>query len=72
MNEDILRGKWAQLRGELRSRWGALTDSDLERVDGQRERLSGLLQEKYGYAKERADQEIDSFLTESDLKHGRN
>jgi uncharacterized protein YjbJ (UPF0337 family) len=45
--------------GEVKEWWGKLTDDDLTRVDGNRDKLVGLLQERYGYAKERAEQEID-------------
>lgn len=62
--DDVLQGKWMQLRGKLREKWGQLTDDDLDRVNGRREYLSGVLQERYGYAKDRADREIDMFLDE--------
>jgi len=64
MNQDILEGKWNQLRGKAQQRWSQLTDSDLGRINGKRQELSGLLQEKYGFAKEKAEQEIDRFLKE--------
>ena len=62
MNSDILQGKWRQLKGEARTQWGKLTDDDLDQVQGQAEKLVGLVQERYGYAKQRAEQEVDSFL----------
>ncbi len=64
MNQDILEGKWNQLRGKAQQRWSQLTDSDLGRINGKRQELSGLLQEKYGFAKEKAELEIDRFLKE--------
>jgi uncharacterized protein YjbJ (UPF0337 family) len=59
MNSDVFAGKWKQAKGEVKEWWGKLTDDDLTRVDGNRDKLVGLLQERYGYAKERAEQEID-------------
>lgn len=68
MNDDIMKGKWQQLRGDIRKRWGQLTDSDLDQVQGDREKLAGLLQERYGYAKEEASREVDEFLADQNTK----
>lgn len=62
MNEDIFQGKWKQLRGQVQQKWGDLTDDDLNRIKGTQTEFEGLLQERYGYTKERAKQEIDNFL----------
>jgi uncharacterized protein YjbJ (UPF0337 family) len=59
MNADVFAGKWKQARGQVKEWWGKLTDDDLTRVDGNRDQLIGVLQERYGYARERAEQEID-------------
>lgn len=58
MNTDILEGKWKQMRGRVKETWGKLTDDDLDRIDGGTDRLAGLLQEKYGYARDKAEAEI--------------
>lgn len=68
MNKDILEGKWKQLRGNVKHTWGKLTDDDLAMIDGQRDKLSGKLQERYGYTREEAERQIDNFLSDSD-KH---
>lgn len=62
MDANILKGKWLQLKGSVREKWGDLTDDDVDKVDGRAERLVGLIQERYGYAKQRAEDEVDSFL----------
>jgi uncharacterized protein YjbJ (UPF0337 family) len=64
MNKDILEGQWKQLRGEARAWWGKLTDSDLDRVAGKFDVLVGLLQEKYGYTREQATDEIDQRVSD--------
>ena len=64
MNSDILEGKWKQLRGEIRDKWGQLTDNELDQIAGKRDKLAGLLQERYGYTRMEAEQEIDAFLEE--------
>jgi uncharacterized protein YjbJ (UPF0337 family) len=58
MNKDILQGKWKQMRGEMKKWWGEFTDNDLDKIEGDRDKLIGLLQEKYGYSKEKAEEEL--------------
>jgi uncharacterized protein YjbJ (UPF0337 family) len=62
MNTDVFKGKWHQLRGTVKSQWGKLTDDDLDRIGGDTEALIGRVQERYGYARERAMQEVDAFF----------
>lgn len=64
MNKDIFEGKWKQIRGETKVWWGKLTDDDLDRAAGNLEVLAGMLQEKYGYTRERATEEIDKRVKE--------
>jgi uncharacterized protein YjbJ (UPF0337 family) len=70
MNEDILLGKWNQLKGEVRQAWGRLTDDDVQRIEGSREKLSGILQERYGYTKDQALENIANFLELMESKFG--
>ena len=70
MNQDILAGKWKQMRGELKTWWGKLTDDDVDRIGGQKEKLIGLIQERYGYAREQAEQEVERRLQEYGDKTG--
>lgn len=62
MNGDIFKGKWKQLRGQIQQKWGDLTDDDLDRIEGAQTEFEGVLQERYGYTKERAKQEVDEFM----------
>jgi uncharacterized protein YjbJ (UPF0337 family) len=62
MNEDILKGKWRQLKGEVKSQWGKLTDDDLDRAEGDTEKLIGRVQERYGYQRDEAKREVDDFV----------
>jgi uncharacterized protein YjbJ (UPF0337 family) len=62
MNTDILQGKWQQLKGEARIKWGKLTDDDLDQIEGQREKLVGKLRERYGLARDRAERDVDDWL----------
>ena len=70
MNQDILAGKWKQMRGELKTWWGKLTDDDFDRIGGQKDKLIGLIQERYGYTREQAEQEIERRLQEYGDKTG--
>ena len=67
MNEDILEGKWKQLRGSVREKWGQVTDDEVDQIAGKRDKLSGFLQERYGYTQVEAEQQIDDFLENWDL-----
>jgi uncharacterized protein YjbJ (UPF0337 family) len=64
VNNDVLKGKWKQIRGEAKVWWSKLTDEDLERADGKFSVLAGLLQEKYGYTRAHAIEEIDKRVAE--------
>jgi uncharacterized protein YjbJ (UPF0337 family) len=64
VNTEVLEGKWKEMKGEAKMWWDKLTDEDLARVEGQRDKLLGTLQEKYGYSKYRAEQELNRFLNQ--------
>ncbi len=68
MNKDIFEGKWKQIRGEAKAWWGKLSDDDMERAAGKFEVFTGLLQEKYGYTRQQASDEIDRRVTEYESK----
>lgn len=61
MNWDQIKGDWKQVTGKVKQKWGKLTDSELTVINGQREQMVGILQERYGYAKERAEKEVSDF-----------
>ncbi|MBK7916636.1 MAG: CsbD family protein [Chloroflexi bacterium] len=62
MNQDVFEGKWKEMRGQVKEWWGKLTDDDLEQVNGKADQLIGLLQQKYGYTKEQAEEEFNRRL----------
>ena len=62
MNRDILAGKWKEMKGRVKEQWGKLTDDELDRAEGRADQLVGLLQQRYGYTKEKAEEEYDRFL----------
>ncbi|MCA9917165.1 MAG: CsbD family protein [Anaerolineales bacterium] len=62
--QNILEGKWKQLKGKVQQKWGDLTNDDLDRIEGKRDELVGIIQEKYGYAQADAEREVDEFLSQ--------
>jgi uncharacterized protein YjbJ (UPF0337 family) len=61
MNSDTLKGQWKQLKGDVKIRWGKLTDDDLDQIDGALDKLEGKLQERYGYTREQVQRELETF-----------
>ena len=65
MNEDIFKGKWKELKGSVKEKWGDLTDDDVTAVEGKTEKLVGILQVKYGYSKDEAQEEYNKFMDDN-------
>ena len=61
MNSDQLKGKWKQMKGSVKERWGKLTDDDLDIIDGKHDQLIGKIQERYGIAREVAQKQVDEW-----------
>ncbi|CAM3764996.1 CsbD family protein [Rheinheimera salexigens] len=61
MNSDIAEGKWKQMTGSIKEKWGKLTDDDLQEVSGKSEKFCGKMQERYGMSREQAEQEFNRF-----------
>ncbi|MBX3724705.1 MAG: CsbD family protein [Pseudoxanthomonas sp.] len=61
MNEDRIKGKWKQLTGTVKEKWGKLTDDDLKVVEGNSEYLAGKIQERYGVARDEAEKQVREF-----------
>jgi uncharacterized protein YjbJ (UPF0337 family) len=70
MNQDVFAGQWKQMRGELKLWWGRLADDELEQVGGQKDKLIGLVQERYGYTRDHAEREVEMRLKEFADKSG--
>lgn len=61
MDNNVLKGKWKQLKGEAKKQWGELTDDDLDIIDGEKDKLVGKLQERYGHTKDDAETEYRNW-----------
>ena len=62
MNKDIIEGKWEQLKGKAKEKWGELTSDDWDVIAGKRDQLAGRIQERYGRTTEEAEKEVDEWL----------
>jgi uncharacterized protein YjbJ (UPF0337 family) len=61
MNSDQLQGKWKQIKGSVKERWGKLTEDDINVIDGKHDQLVGKIQERYGIAREAAQKQVDEW-----------
>ncbi len=61
MNWNIIKGNWKQVSGEARKQWGKLTDDDLDKIAGERDKLIGRVQERYGMAQDEAERRVDEW-----------
>lgn len=61
MNWEQIKGNWNQFKGMAKQQWGDLTDDDLARMAGDRDRIVGQLQERYGITREEAEQQVDRW-----------
>ena len=62
MNNDIIQGNWTEVKGKVQKKWGKLTNDDLNVIEGDRKQLVGRVQQRYGYAWDQAEKEVDSFM----------
>ena len=58
MNWDRIQGNWKQIKGELKTQWGKLTDDEFDMIAGQRDKLVGKIQERYGCSRDDAEKQV--------------
>ncbi len=63
MNQDTISGNWMQFKGMIKEQWGKLTDDELDVIDGKRDQLLGKVQERYGIAREKAEEQLKRWET---------
>lgn len=61
MNWDQVKGNWKQVKGAIKAQWGRLTDDELDEINGEREKLIGKIQERYGIAREEAEKQVEGI-----------
>ncbi|MGD6777328.1 MULTISPECIES: CsbD family protein [Bacillaceae] len=62
MNQTTMKGKWNQMKGDAKKKWGNLTDDDLQQIEGDRDKLVGKIQERHGKSKDEAEREVDDWM----------
>lgn len=67
MNKDTFKGEWNQLKGKIKQEWADLTDDDLTHAEGSFDKLVGRIQERYGHAKDKVEQQVREWLTKNDI-----
>ncbi len=67
-NEEILKGKWAEIKGEIKTQWGKMTDDELETSSGNLTSISGLIQQRYGAKKEEVQEKLNNILSKFSQK----
>jgi uncharacterized protein YjbJ (UPF0337 family) len=68
MNKDELKGKWRQVRGQIKLKWGQLTDDELDQIDGNYDILVGKIQEKYGTTRQQIEHEFNTLRDEEPVR----
>jgi len=69
MNADVFKGQWKQIKGEVKSQWGKLTDDDLKNIAGKRQQLVGKLEERYGIMKDDIEKQVNTWLAAIKADH---
>ena len=72
VNEEVLKGRWKEAKGEIQKMWGKLTDDDLEQAKGDMTALTGIIQQRYGESKEAVQTKLNDYFSNAwaDVKQG--
>ena len=62
MNDSIFSGKWREIKGDVLKTWGELTSDEVDRTQGNAKSLVGLLEQKFGMAKDEASKKINDLI----------
>lgn len=68
INENMVKGKWLEIKGELQKSWGKLTDDELEQTKGDVKAIGGLLQQRYGETQETYSQKLSDIFKRHEAK----
>jgi uncharacterized protein YjbJ (UPF0337 family) len=71
MNWSTMQGNWKEAKGKVKTQWGKLTDDDLTQVEGNKDRLIGVIQQKYGLARDKAEAQLEEFLSADESTLGK-
>jgi uncharacterized protein YjbJ (UPF0337 family) len=71
VNFDEIKGKFKEWRGDLKAKWGDITDDEWTQIGGEKDKLVGVIQQRYGRSKEEASREVDDFWREREERDRR-
>jgi uncharacterized protein YjbJ (UPF0337 family) len=63
MNEEIIKGKWTEFKGEVLNQWGKLTNDELDKTSGNMVSILGMIQQRYGLKKEEAQEKLSQIAS---------
>jgi len=58
MNNNILEGEWDTVKAKLKKQWADLTDDDLLKIKSDNQKIFGILEKKYGQAKDEVKDKV--------------
>lgn len=61
MNQDIIEGKWNEIKGSIQKRWGKLTNDDMDQINGDRIKLAGKIQKAYGLQQDEVEKQLKDW-----------
>jgi uncharacterized protein YjbJ (UPF0337 family) len=67
MDWNRVEGNWKQMKGAVKQQWGKLTDDDLTQIAGSQDKLEGMIQERYGIARDETRKQIDAWYRNQNL-----
>lgn len=67
MNQQIFEGHWKEIKGLIQRTWGEITNDEVSKMKGTYQELEGLLEKKYGYKKQKSEEEIRDFLKKNKI-----
>jgi uncharacterized protein YjbJ (UPF0337 family) len=70
MSDDIYKGRWHQIKGNVKEKWERLTNEDIDQINGRREQLLGKLQSRYGWQQKQAEEELKRFESSLEGERG--
>ena len=68
MNWDRIEGSWKEVKGQVRERWGRLTNDEVDQIAGKREKLEGAIQRVYGKTRDEVLKDVDEFAQKCDCE----
>lgn len=63
LNEETIKGKWKEIKGEILTQWGKMSDDELDKSSGNMVSIAGLIQQRYGAKKEEVQEKLNNIFS---------